>query len=149
MNSTAEEFNKKVHICKFGFESYDHTSLNKVCYNIIGNIYQKEIIFELIDCKNNDMIDVIGFTISDEKMQSLLPLIRWSDFEKYRNLPSGWEFKMENGCNGYRDGWGYKFWGLSETGDSLIQLNMSCIFLEDKLPAYEKLLKWVKKDKRY
>lgn len=90
------------------------------------------------------MVEVLGYRISEEKLRTLLPLVVWEDFEKYRDLPEGWAWEFKNGHAGYRDGWGYKFWCLSETGHPLLQVYMNCLFLENKLPAYEKLLKWLR-----
>lgn len=139
-----EIFDPKVHICKFGFELFDHASSDHVRYNMIGNLYEKEIVFEFIDKKTEEIVDVIGYRISEDKMQSLLKIVYWNDYEKYRDLPDGWAWEDVNGHAGYRDGWGYKFWCLSESGLPLLQVYMSCIFVDDKLPSYEKLLKWLR-----
>lgn len=139
-----EIFNPKVHICKFGFELYDHASFNPVRYNILGNLYEKEILFEFIDKKTEEIVDTIGYKISDDRMQSLLKIVNWDDYEKYRDLPDEWSWRDENGHAGYRDGWGYKFWCLSESGYPLLQTYMGCIFQDNKLPSYEKLLKWLR-----
>lgn len=139
-----EIFNPKLHICKFGFELYDHTGFDTVRYNILGNLYEKEIVFEFIDKKTEAIVDTVGYKISDDRMQSLLKIVHWEDFEKYRDLPEEWAWQYENGHAGYRDGWGYKFWCLSESGDSLLQIYMGCLFTDKKLPAYERLLKWLR-----
>ena len=91
-----------------------------------------------------EVVDVVGYKISDEKLQSLLPIIYWDDFEKYRDLPQDWAWNIDNGHVGYRDGWGYKFWCMSESGNTLLQVDMGCLFSEDQLPAYEILLKWLR-----
>ena len=134
-------FDPKIHICKFGFELLDYATFNPLKYNIICDLYQRELTFEFVSKRHGDIVDLIGYKLSDEKMQSLLPLVRWSDFERYRNLPEGWEWEFENG---YRDGWGYKFWCLSESGSPLLQIYLSCFFSEENLPAYEKLLEWLR-----
>lgn len=143
-----QEFNPKVHICKFGFELYDHATFNPLRYNVLGNLYEREIIIEFIDKKSCEIVDVAGFKISDEKLQTLLPIIRWCEFEKYRDLPARWEWDFENGHAGYRDGWWYDFWCLTESGDTLLQIQMTCLFSKNKLPAYEVLLKWLRDNYR-
>ena len=60
-----EIFDPKIHICKFGFELFDHADSGHVRYNIIGNLYEKEIVFEFIDKKTEEIVDVIGYRISE------------------------------------------------------------------------------------
>lgn len=91
MGANVETFNPKLHICKFGFELYDYTTFNPMRYNIIGNLYEKEIVFEFIDKKTEEVVEVFGYKICEDKFRSLLPLVYWEDFEKYRDLPEGWE----------------------------------------------------------
>lgn len=144
MDKRLKSFDPKIHICKFGFELYDYATFNPIRYNIIGNLYEKEIVFEFIDKKKEEVVEVFGYKISEDKYRSLLPLVCWENFEKYRDLPKGWEWRFENGNAGYRDGWGYKFWCLSESGYPLLEVYMNCFFSENELPAYEKLLKWLR-----
>lgn len=37
------EFDPQIHICKFGFEYYDHALISSYQYSIISNLYQKEL----------------------------------------------------------------------------------------------------------
>lgn len=39
-----KEFNPKEYICKFGFELYNHAIFNPLRYNILENMYEREII---------------------------------------------------------------------------------------------------------
>lgn len=128
MDKNAKSFDPKIHICKFGFELYDYATFNPIRYNIIGNLYEKEIIFEFINKKTEEVVEVFGYKISEDKFRNLLSLVCWEDFEKYRDLPEGWEWEFQNGHAGYRDGWGYKFWCLSESGYPLLQMYMNCLF---------------------
>lgn len=141
-----ENFNPKEHICKFGYELYDYTMGEAFRYNILSDLYLKEIVFEFIGKRSDQIIERYGFSISPEKMETLLPLLKWNDFEKYRDLPDDWAWKYENGHAGYRDGWGYKFWCLSESGMPLIEIYMDCLFDKKHLPPYEKLLEWLREN---
>ena len=107
-------------------------------------MYQSEIIVEFIDKRSCEIVDTVGLKISDGEMQTLLPLIKWCDFEKYRDLPYSWKWDFANGHDGYRDGWGYAFWCVSESGMPLLQIDMACLFRKEQLPAYELLLKWLR-----
>lgn len=140
----SSNFEPTKHICKFGFELYDHATYNPLRYNILCDLYRKELTFEFINKRTEEVKEVIGFILSESAINSLLPLIRWDKFEEYRDLPSGGEWDIDNGSRGYRDGWGYKFWCLSECGNPLFQVYMSCVFAEDRLPPYERLLGWVR-----
>ena len=137
-------FDPKIHICKFGFELFDYASFSPNKYKILTDLYQRELTVQFINKRTDKIVDAVGFKISDGKMNSLLPFIIWEDFERMRDLPDEWYQDFNNGCNGYRDGWGYQFWCLSESGMPLIQLYMSDTFKECQLPPTEKLLKWVK-----
>ncbi len=141
---TLSEFNAKKHICKFGFELYDHATLNPNRYNILCDLYQKTIVFEFINIRTEEIVETFGFRLNESQINSLLPLIECEKYELYRDLPNGWEWDINNGNRGYRDGWGYKFWCLSESGHPLFQIYMDCIFDEKQLPPYEKLLNWVR-----
>lgn len=81
--------------------------------NITCNLYEMELTVELI---YKDKIDTIGFKLSNEKLNSLLPLVVWDDFEKERYMSESFD-----NITGYRDGWGYHFWCLNESGYPLIQ----------------------------
>ena len=58
--------------------------------------------------------------------------------KKTRDM-SGWNLKI----NGYRDGWGYQFLCMNESGKPLISNNLDVTFSETDKPAYERLLDWV------
>jgi len=139
-----EEFDPTRHICKFGFELHDYATQNPCRYNILCDLYQRELVFEFINKRTDDVVDVVGYKLSRSEINTLLPLLLWDEFEKYRDLPEerAWDFK--NGNRGYRDGWGYRFWCLSECGYPLLQVYMNCCFAEDKLPPCESLLDWVR-----
>ena len=122
-----EKFEPTKHICKFGFELYDNATGNPLKYNIVCDLYCKELIFEFISKRTGETKEVIGFKLSEGTINSLLPMILWNEFEKYRDLPIGWDFANDD-FRGYRDGWGYKFWCLSECGSSLFQVDMNCIY---------------------
>lgn len=145
----SNNFEPTKHICKFGFELYDHATLNPQRYNILCDLYRKELIFEFINKRTEEVNEVVGFMLSETAINSLLPLIEWDVFEEYRDLPFEWEWDFNNGHIGYRDGWCYKFWCLSESGKPLLQVYMNCVFAEDKLPPYERLLGWVRTNYRH
>ena len=135
------KFNPKVHICKFGFEKYDYAGTNSYRYNIIADLYLRELTFEFINNRTASVENVVGYVLSDEKLDSLLPLLAWDEYEKYRDCP---EQSVTEYVSGYRDGWGYKFWCLSETGDTMIQKDMNFTYKANHKPPYEKLFEWVK-----
>lgn len=137
------EFDPQIHICKFGFEYYGHALISQYQYNIVANLYQREISISFYNKRNKEIVDTLGFHLSTGRFNELLHLVRWEDYEKYRDLPWDWFWDFKNGHNGYRDGWGYHFWCLNESGNPLIQIDMSTLFYEKKLPQYEKLLKWI------
>lgn len=132
-----------MHICKFGFELYDYISYNPQRYNILCDLYKKELIFEFLNKRTEEVKEVVGYKLNEPVIDSLLPIIQWDKFEVYRNLPVGLEWDFEYGNRGYRDGWGYKFWCLSESGCPLFQTYMG-LFEKDKLPPYERLLEWLR-----
>lgn len=140
----SRNFEPTRHICKFGFELFDHATNNPLRYNILSDLYLKELTFEFISKRTEEIKEVVGFKLSKSAINSLLPIVEWEKFEEYRDLPSGWEWDIANGNRGYRDGWGYKFWCLSECGNPLFQIYMDCVFDKEKLPPYEKLLGWVR-----
>lgn len=137
-------FEPKKHICKFGFELYDYATPNKNRYNILCDLYRKEIVFEFLNKRTEEVVEAFGFKLHGPLIASLLPLIEWEQFEPYRELPDGREWDFDNGNLGYRDGWGYKFWCLSESGYPLFQKYMNNLFDEKQLPPYEKLLSWLR-----
>jgi hypothetical protein len=102
-------------------------------------LYLKTLTIEIFD-ENDKFEAVFGYHI-DGKMDTLLPLIRWKDFEKTRDV-SGWN--MEN--SGYRDGWGYDFLCMNESGNPLIRNHLDVTFKEAYKPAYERLFDWVKQE---
>lgn len=144
MSKETSDFNSKIHICKFGFELYDHACVVPFEYKVIVDLFLREIKILFYNKRTEEMVDAVGLKITSHKFSLLLPLIDWNDFEKIRNLPPEWDWKFENGHNGYRDGWGYQFWCISESGMPIIQKNMIVIFNEKMLPPHEKLLKWLR-----
>lgn len=137
-------FNPKIHICKFGFELYDYAGVFPYLYKILGNLYQMEISVIFLAKQSNEVIDTIGIKISQQRLNALLPLIMMDDFEKLRDKPEPAEWKLEKGVNGYRDGWGYHFWCLSESGMPLLQTYMSDTYKVDMMPPDERLLHFIK-----
>lgn len=135
-------FDSEKYICKFAFETYGFGLLNQ--YKIRCDLRLKEIVFEFYD-KRGKYLESVGYKLSDSSVNEMLPFVEWEHFEKYRDLPNGWNWDFNNGHCGYRDGWGYNFWCLSQNGYPLLQINMNCIFCKDKLPPYEKLLKFLEK----
>ena len=66
MEINAENFDPKIHICKFGFELYDYATFNPIRYNIIGNLYEKEkFILPLKYDKIKEIEDVIWACYKD------------------------------------------------------------------------------------
>jgi len=122
MNAISETFNPEIHICKFGFE---YCGVRKDSYKIYGNLYLMELSFVFPK-------ESFGFHISLEQLETLLPLIRWDDFEKIRDYRETYQ-------NGYRE-YLLHFWCLSESGNSLIQKYMGEF---SDLP-HEKLLDWIR-----
>ncbi len=129
-------FNEKDYICKFFYCKYDYAHTSDYIQRISADMYRKELKIEILN-KTGSVIDVFGYKLS-QKMDKLLPLIKWEDFEKARDI-SGWN--LDN--NGYRDGWWYEFVCMNESGNPLIRNYLDVTFEEQKSPAYEKLLSWV------
>jgi hypothetical protein len=144
MSDVISEFNPKVHICKFGFELYDHAEICPQEYKIIVDLYLMEVKILFVNKRTKEIVDAIGFKMSSQELSSLLPLIKWQDFEKIRDLPFEWDWDSKNGYCGYRDGWEYIFWCLSESGMPMIQKYMNTLFDEKMLPPHEKLMKWLR-----
>lgn len=131
-----EVFNPKDYICKFYFLKYDYAKTSSYRQKVSANLYLQELTIEIIDSSNRT-IAIYGYSL-ENKMKELLPLIKWEEFEKTRDI-SGWDLKV----NGYRDGWGYKFLCMNESGKPLIRNNLDATFGETDKPAYEHLLDWV------
>ncbi len=144
--SIQERFDPKKHICKFGFELYDYAGIYPYKYNILGNLYQMEICIEFIDKNTQEVFDTIGMKISDEKLNGMLPIIVMDDFEILRDVPEPTSWDEDMGVRGYRDGWGYKFWCLSENGMPLLQSYMCEMYYKDMMPPHEKLLYWLRQN---
>lgn len=132
-----EAFNSKYHIGKFIYQKYDSYISSTLRQRITGDLYMKELKIELLDREGN-LVHVFGYSLED-KMDTLLPLLHWDDFEKTRDI-SGWDLP---GDIGYRDGWGYEFVCMNEGGNPLIKNELNIIFYGKKKPAYEKLLDWI------
>jgi hypothetical protein len=137
-NDIADVFNTKDYICEFYF----------VKTGLIFDGYYQKIFVDL--CLKTTTIEIFNAdrkfeTVRrynlDEKMDTLLPLVRWKDFEETRDS-SGWY--MRN--SGYRDGWGYEFQCKNESGRPPIKNHLDVIFNKSHKPAYEKLLDWVKQE---
>lgn len=137
-------FDPKVHICKFGFELYDYAMISPYKYKILGDMYNNELQILFFDKRYGKQVDAVGFKLSPQRVNELLPLIIWEDYEEMRDLPEDWFWDFENGVNGYRDGWSYLFWCTSECGAPLLQIWMTTTFKGDMLPPHEKLLKWLR-----
>lgn len=131
-----EKFDEKTHICKFYFKKYDQYPSTTLRQYISGDLYQNELKIQLLD-RDDNIIHSFGFRL-EEQLGKLLPLLRWEDFEKTRE--SG---IVEQKSIGYRDGWGYHFLCMNESGNSLIQNNLDVLYKEKDKPAYEKLLAWI------
>ena len=56
---------------------------------------------------------------------------------------SSWDWDIQY-QSGYRDGWGYRFWCLSESGLPLIEADLSVTFRKEKKPPYERLFEWLR-----
>jgi hypothetical protein len=134
-NDIPEVFNTKDYICEFYF----------VKTGLIFDGYYQKVFVDL--CLKTTTIEIFkaGFKFEtvrryrlDEKMDTLLPLVRWKDFEKTRDIS-----KLAVKSMGYRDGWGYRFKCKNESGKPPIENYLRNIFDEPDKPAYEKLLDWV------
>jgi len=130
-------FDPKKHICKFYFMKTGYISEGSYVQCVSADLYLKELKIEIIDAFDK-VVDVFGYSLED-KMEELLPLIEWKDYEKNRGI-SGWDMHNDGG---YRDGWGYDFMCSNESGYPLIKAELNVSFAEKYKPAYEKLLDWV------
>lgn len=137
-----KSFDPRVHICHFGFEMFDLTGLHTEIYNIFGNLYMKDMNIVFIDTETGEETENIEIKLDNNKMRALLPMIRWEDFETMRASKEEWFDGSENGCAGYRDGWGYIFRCMSEIGKPPIEIHMGMLYDMNKLPPHEKLLRW-------
>lgn len=131
------EFNSKDYISQFYFMKYDHAITDRYRQKVSANLCLKELKIEILN-SGNKVIAVFGYRL-DYVFDTLLPLVKWELFEKTRDI-SGWD--LPNNW-GYRDGWGYKFLCMNESGKPLIQNNLDVLFNEKNKPAYEKLLDWI------
>lgn len=116
---------------------YDHACTSIYKQRISANLFMKELKIEIID-EFDKVVDVFGYSLED-KMEELLPLLEWKDYEENRDV-SGWDMHNDYG---YRDGWGFDFLCSNESGNSLIRNHLDVTFAEKYKPAYEKLLEWV------
>lgn len=89
-------FDPKVHICKFGFELYDYAMISPYKYKILGDMYNNELQILFFDKRYEKQVDAVGFKLSPQRVNELLPLIVWEDYEKMRDLPEErfWDFEM-------------------------------------------------------
>jgi len=136
-----EIFDPKIHVCKFFFRQHDiHAEVwnTRLFQNISGDLYQNELKIELMD-GDGKVKKAFAYKLEEPELAELLPLLRWAEFEKTRDIK---EWDMKNPA-GYRDGWGYQFACLNESGASMIQHRMSLVFKEKNKPANAKLLDWV------
>lgn len=132
----SEDFNPNDYICKFYFLKYDYAKTSNYRQKVSANLYLNELTIEIID-SSNKTIAIYGYPLKN-KIKQLLPLIKWEEFEKTRDV-SGCDLTI----NGYRDGWGYQFLCMNESGKPLIRNNLDVTFSETDKPAYERLLDWV------
>lgn len=136
-----EVFNPKVHVCEFYFQQHDtfaEITNERLLQKISGDLYQNELKIELLDGKSN-VKKIFVYKLEEPELAELLPLLHWDDFEKTRD---GVERDFKRSA-GYRDGWGYEFVCLNESGAPLIRDYMTEIFKEKYKPADEKLLDWI------
>ncbi len=137
MDKQKEVFDPKFHVAKFIYQKYSDWFSSALRQKITGDLYLRELKIELLDRKD-EPVHVFGYSL-ENKMDELLPLVHWNDFEKTR-VVSGWGLP---GHNGYRDGWGYEFVCMNESGYPLIKNELNVIFPDKKKPAFEKLLGWI------
>ncbi len=135
-----EFFDSKKYIGKFIYKKNDSYLEQTLRQQIIGNLYLKEIRIDLLN-RDDKVVESFGYSL-EEKLESLLPLLLWEDFEKTRDR-SGWDL---NNNGEYRDGWGYDFACMNDSGNSLIQNTLDVLFKDKNKPAYELLLDWIIKE---
>lgn len=131
------EFNPKDYVCKFYFMKYDHAGTSDYRQKVSADLYLKELKIEIFD-SDDKVVDIYGYPL-DNKMEILLSLLEWDKFEKNRDI-SGWDLKSDWNC---RDGWGYEFLCINESGNSLIRNWIDVTFKEKDKPAYERLFDWI------
>lgn len=132
-----EQFDPQKYVAKFFFEQrvmWEEPYLKAIS----GNLYTKELKIEIRNF-HGDVVDVFGYSLKNE-LNGLLPLLRWEDFEKLRDFED-WLSPHEMG---YRDGWGYRFACMNESGNPMISRVLSAHFEEGYEPADERLLRWIK-----
>lgn len=132
-----ESFDPRTHVAKFYFEQYAMWE-EPYLKEIFGNLYTKELTIEIRNFRGN-IVDVFGYSLANE-LNGLLPLLRWVDFEKLRNFDAVSSLHQ----TGYRDGWGYRFVCMNESGDPMISSFLGGIFEKSYEPADERLLRWIK-----
>lgn len=132
-----EEIDAQKYVSKFYFMKIDHACTSRYRQRVLADLYLKELKIEIFD-EFDKMIDTFGYPL-ETKINELLPLLEWEEYEKNRDKP-GWDMKNDYG---YRDGWGYDFLCSNESGHSLIRSHLDVTFSEKNKPAYEKLLDWV------
>ena len=129
-------FDPQTHICKFFFLQYGYSNPGRYRQQISADLYLNELKIEILDSQDN-VVDVFGYSLKD-KLSSLMPLLRWEKFEKARNLSD-----CDHDICGYRDGWGYEFICMNESGMPLIKHHLNMIYDDDDRPACETLLAWI------
>lgn len=132
-----EEFDPQKHVAKF---CYEQRTLWRQSYlqSITGNLYSKELTIEIWNFQGG-IVDTFGYSL-ENKMNVLLPLLKWENFEKLRDA-NGWD--DPNHC-GYRDGWFYRFVCMNESGNPMITRCLDVIFEKEHEPADERLIRWIK-----
>ena len=132
-----ESFDPSTHVAKFYFEQRMMWH-EKYLKSIGGNLYTQELTIEIRDFQGN-VGEIFGFSLED-KMNELLPLVHWEDFEKLRDF----EPWLAPHQRGYRDGWGYRFVCMNESGNPMISSGLEVLFEKGYEPADERLLRWIK-----
>lgn len=132
-----EQFDPRKHVAKFCFEPrfmWRQTYIQEIS----GNLYVQELMIEILDFQGNS-VDTFRYSLKN-KMNVLLPLLRWENFEKLRDVV-GWN---DSNYSGYRDGWGYRFVCMNESGNPMVSRYLDVIFEKEYEPADERLLRWIK-----
>ena len=133
-----DKFNSNNHICKFYFEQYNYFPDMELYQSIECNLFLQELIIKLKKRRTGEVKEVYGYKLNDKAMTQILPLLRWADYEKERDI-SGWDKNYA----GYRDGWGYEFVCITENGKPMIRFWLNVLFRDKDKPVYEKLLDWI------
>lgn len=137
-----ERFDPKVHLAKFYFEQWTMWR-EPYLKKISGNLYTNELTIEIRNFQG-EIVDVFGYSLKD-RISTLLTLVHWEDFEKLRDVVD-WESPYERG---YRDGWGYRFVCMNESGHPMISRVLQVVFEKGHEPADERLLQWIKNGYAY